>query len=278
MKFKLIHFILLSFFLIFQTGCESMESSWQDTQSENTIQAYERFIKKYPQSPFVDKAKNRIKKLFYKHAIEKNTIQGYEEFLKKYPRDSLTNDLKFRIMLIKFNKIRNSNSEYAYEKFLEQYPLSIKADSIIMELIKIKREKHSFSNPEYQELKKALDKNMLWKYESFLKKYPNGNYKKIVKVLSQRFNTIKAIVDKHISFNELTNIFNWNRNQDAYIWGNKGGIIYYNSDGSPILIGQFCWGNLQFDGKVIINSNEIVLKKGASLTYPLSFNKIIIPK
>lgn len=49
--------LILSFLLI---GCNSAEKDYEKAQQENTVQAYEKFIEKHPQSDFVNDAKSNI--------------------------------------------------------------------------------------------------------------------------------------------------------------------------------------------------------------------------
>jgi hypothetical protein len=73
--------------LILFIACDSSEKSFKKAQNENTIQSYENFIIKYPDSELIEEAKLQIKELHLKFAIENETIEGYKEFINKYPDD-----------------------------------------------------------------------------------------------------------------------------------------------------------------------------------------------
>lgn len=138
MKFQHILSIFLPFFfIIILAGCESMESRWQDAQSKNTVEAYENFIKDYPESPFDEEAKGKIIELQFESAKEKNTILAYEEFIEKYPESSFIEEAQSKITELQYEIVRQKNTTEDYKKFIEQYPLSSYAKDAQNEILNI---------------------------------------------------------------------------------------------------------------------------------------------
>ena len=72
--------------LVCMTGCSNVEKDWEKAESENTIAAYEDFMKRYPEGPQADKARLKIEEIYFEEAQTINTIPAYQEFLKQYPK------------------------------------------------------------------------------------------------------------------------------------------------------------------------------------------------
>jgi len=78
-------------------GCATKHSHWQKTVSENTAEAYEEFLEKYPESSYAEKAKDKIMELRYNEAVKADTIQAYQNFLESYPESRFTEDVLSRL-------------------------------------------------------------------------------------------------------------------------------------------------------------------------------------
>jgi hypothetical protein len=89
-------YLLLVIQLFIFVSCDFEKSDWEDAKSQNTIPAFENFIKEYAQSSRIDSAHYFIQKISLDSIIRVNTIAGYENFREKYPQgyfDSLALDL-----------------------------------------------------------------------------------------------------------------------------------------------------------------------------------------
>jgi len=71
--------------VLFFTGCSGEKKAWEKAVSNNSIQAYEDFLKTYPKNKFADEAKTRIGLIYLEEAKEANTITAYKKFLVQYP-------------------------------------------------------------------------------------------------------------------------------------------------------------------------------------------------
>ena len=80
-KIYFIAFVLLVVVL----GCATTTSVWHKTQELNTIQAYQEFLRKYPQSEFTEDANRRIENLAWEDALQANTGPAYLTFLDMCP-------------------------------------------------------------------------------------------------------------------------------------------------------------------------------------------------
>jgi len=67
------------------TACSSSEKEYEKARAENTIEAYEEYLTKYPDTPFKSEIEESICSLNFKKACSEDTIAAYENFLELYP-------------------------------------------------------------------------------------------------------------------------------------------------------------------------------------------------
>ncbi len=80
---------LLACFLVILLGCASEEGEYEKAKQSNTVQAYEDFIKKFPDGKHKSSALERIEELEFEGAKLENTTAGYKRFLAKYLESKL---------------------------------------------------------------------------------------------------------------------------------------------------------------------------------------------
>ena len=165
MRIKLNHWFLLVMVvvLVFIAGCASEKKDWEKAKSENTITAYEEFLKQYPKGEFADQSRTRIEKIYFKRAQTKNTIPAYKDFLKRYPKGTFADSARVEIEYFYFEQAQVKNTITAYEDFLKRYSQGPLADSA-----RTRIEKLYFENAE--------SKNTIQAYEEFLKNYPKSQF------------------------------------------------------------------------------------------------------
>jgi len=88
---KLLVIVVLIFFIV---GCASIASRYSEVRGIDTIEAYEEFIQKYPDSEYANKARMQIDEL---SAKTKNTIEVYREFIVRHPESEFVKEAKVRI-------------------------------------------------------------------------------------------------------------------------------------------------------------------------------------
>jgi hypothetical protein len=142
---KSIKILFVLFILIF--GCDSVQNNWKDALDQNTISAYEYFIKQNPTSIYVDSAINKIWHL----AELANTIEVYERCLAKY-------DTHYYLALSRiWNLTKAKHTLRGYDEFLNKYPNSSFSEEAITLIWDIIRQASNLKS-----------------YEYFIKKYPNS--------------------------------------------------------------------------------------------------------
>lgn len=135
--------ILISVLLTFSITCFSQEGKWKKAQKINTIESYQEFIDKYPQSEFYEDAKLKIIDLENKRAklIEKRNLEIQEAESKRLERSDewkTTGNIKIFWEL----------SDYLYEK----------------EADKAKAEKYLGNPTKIYSIVKNYSKYIVWEY------------------------------------------------------------------------------------------------------------------
>jgi hypothetical protein len=75
--------------VILFSGCARDKKEWRNAVELNTIQNFEQFRLKYPESAYSDSASIKIEELAFNDALLKNNINEFKSFLDKYPESSL---------------------------------------------------------------------------------------------------------------------------------------------------------------------------------------------
>jgi cell division protein FtsN len=87
--------------LLALSGCSRQQSDWEKTRTQNTADAYELFLKKYPTGEFTAQAKARIKELYeerdWQKARDTDTQEAYQAFLKQYPDGKWAEEARIRV-------------------------------------------------------------------------------------------------------------------------------------------------------------------------------------
>jgi cell division septation protein DedD len=82
-------------------GCSRQQSDWEKTRAANTTDAYEQFLKKYPNGEFRKQADARVKELYeerdWQKARDTDTLEAYQAFLKQYPEGKWTEEARIRV-------------------------------------------------------------------------------------------------------------------------------------------------------------------------------------
>jgi cell division protein FtsN len=82
-------------------GCSGQQSDWEKTRASNTTDAYEAFLKKYPNGEFSAQAQARVKGLYeerdWQKARDTDTAEAYQAFLKQYPEGKFTDEARIRV-------------------------------------------------------------------------------------------------------------------------------------------------------------------------------------
>jgi cell division protein FtsN len=82
-------------------ACSRQQSDWEKTRAANTTDAYELFLKTYPQGEFTAQAQARVKELYeerdWQKARDIDSAEAYQAFLKQYPEGKWSEEARIRI-------------------------------------------------------------------------------------------------------------------------------------------------------------------------------------
>jgi len=85
---------LVLFALLLSLGCSNPKQDWQETEKLGTIEAYEKFLQKYPEGQLADGAKRKIEELKWQETTNINTVEAYDKFLQEYPQGEFNEKAK----------------------------------------------------------------------------------------------------------------------------------------------------------------------------------------
>jgi hypothetical protein len=92
--------ILVFIFLAALGGCGELQD-WRSTQRADTLEAYESFVARYPQSQYVPVAQRRLTDLVEQRdwliATESDTAAGYRSFINAHPKGRWTREARVRL-------------------------------------------------------------------------------------------------------------------------------------------------------------------------------------
>jgi hypothetical protein len=97
----------------------SAGGSWRRARNEDTIAAYHRFLREYPQSRYSDRARARLDLARVK---KHPTPAGIDAFRAKYSDPELLEELKPHVEAVLFQQARAAGSAESYRQFLDEYP------------------------------------------------------------------------------------------------------------------------------------------------------------
>ncbi len=95
-----------------------------ETVKINSEDAYKIFISKYPDANEIEDATYNMWKVGYENASKINTIESYKSFINKYSNAPQVKEARKNIENIEWNKIKDSKSIYDFKNYLTKYPKS----------------------------------------------------------------------------------------------------------------------------------------------------------
>jgi hypothetical protein len=84
--------------------CFPQKGKWDKALKINTIESYQEFLSKYPQSEYSSLAKSKIIDFEYEEIKSQNTINSLEAFLTKYPESKYTEEAEKTLKEMKFER------------------------------------------------------------------------------------------------------------------------------------------------------------------------------
>jgi len=139
------------------------EASFNRAVLINTSAEFKSFINKYPSGTFYDKARNTWCKLEYIKIEKSDDIDLFKDFLQKFPDcETYCHYAKKELVRLEFEKVERINTIPAYLDFQNFYPNSIYNEKVC-------------NNIEKLEVESAIASNSIDTVNKYFLKYPNNN-------------------------------------------------------------------------------------------------------
>jgi hypothetical protein len=124
---KYLYTLLIISIIIINMGCEKIKSyqDWEKATKENTIEAYNNFLTKHPESKYNEIAKQKIEEMEFNKVSTENTLEAYKSFLIKYPKGQFSETAKQKLKEfeeIEWQNAEKTNTVEAYRAYLSKYP------------------------------------------------------------------------------------------------------------------------------------------------------------
>jgi len=74
------------------------EQEYKKAEKENTIQAFEEFLKKYPKGEYSRSARGHLALLYFQRAAKEDTISAYEDYIARFPDSRLRPEAVRKLM------------------------------------------------------------------------------------------------------------------------------------------------------------------------------------
>lgn len=78
-------------------GCSTTRIDWDMARGIGTIEAYQEFLNKHPDSEFSAQAQQELEPLSYKKALDAGTAEAYSAYLVKFPRKAHAEEVRVRL-------------------------------------------------------------------------------------------------------------------------------------------------------------------------------------
>lgn len=135
---KNFHIVFICFLLFLIIFCSNPEKQFNDAKIKGTIDAYETFLTKFPDSKFALLAKDSLDNLYYKKAKGLGTIDSYMRYLNKFPNGKFILQAKDSLYNIEFKNALDLNTIESYEQFLKKYPESELSNKVKIKYFSLK--------------------------------------------------------------------------------------------------------------------------------------------
>ncbi len=139
------------------------QCAFQKAVDFNTIPTWKAFIHNYPNAEQVKEAEINLYQLAWNQCIKTISIQNLQQFIKNYPHAPQLDNAKQELLELEYKQALAINTEDAFNNFITKYPNSSQAMAL---------QQKSIVNA-YDKAKKFKTLSLC---QSFLNRYPNTEY------------------------------------------------------------------------------------------------------
>lgn len=115
-------YCLVFIMMLLLTGCSNEKNDWQEAKTENTMQLFEDFIKKYPKSTLIDSAAYQIEKLQYDEVVGHDKLNEYNRFIEQYPNSIFMDSINDKIVRLSIRDAQKSKDIMLVVEYINSYP------------------------------------------------------------------------------------------------------------------------------------------------------------
>jgi len=96
-----------------------------------TIQVWEDFVRRYPASPHLKDAREKLALLTLDRVAEENTAAGFERFLRQFSETGAATQAANLLAKLEYRVCTNENDSISYQRFLTRFPMSEYASDVV---------------------------------------------------------------------------------------------------------------------------------------------------
>lgn len=93
--------VIAAFALVLVCGCSREQQDWRSAESTDTVEAYDQFIQKHPESELTTQARARVAQLGeerdWQRAGSADNVEAYRQFLADHPNGKWAQEARIRI-------------------------------------------------------------------------------------------------------------------------------------------------------------------------------------
>ena len=157
---------LLLLVVLLTAGCATTSPEqyhWRGAESLDTIEAYEKLLKQYPEGLYAAQARARLAELYWEQAKGVDTIKSYEGFLRRYAKSMFAGAARERLEELSYQRAKTEDTIATYERFLRRYPESMFAGA-------------AWERLEELSYQRAKTEDTASDYRKFLETYPESEF------------------------------------------------------------------------------------------------------
>ncbi|MCU0577594.1 MAG: hypothetical protein MUD15_12355 [Desulfobacterota bacterium] len=94
----------LCFVFIFSlgiAGCSTVHIDWDMATAINTMESYDEFLKKHPDTEFTQQALAKVEPMRFQKAVEEGSAKGFSAYLARYPQGSYAREIRSRLKTLR---------------------------------------------------------------------------------------------------------------------------------------------------------------------------------
>lgn len=114
--------LVLGFALALSVGCSKEEAAFQEAQSANSIEAYEKFQSDFPENSNQVTVSDRLDELYYERAQQEKSEEAYKAYLAKYPTGRHAPEIQGEYEKARYKSANKEGTRSSLEAFLKDFP------------------------------------------------------------------------------------------------------------------------------------------------------------